>query len=135
MRKFTDKMKNMTCAAAGVLTAVSLAAAPLAVNLSTYAKEIQPQYQTQTCSVSMDTDEEGYPIFYPGEYITNDSGETAYLVFINPTTGDYIIVTVPAGDDYELLYTESVSGTSVSTPSYWICVESEDNGYYFVPNA
>ncbi len=79
-------------------------------------------------------DDFDFPSIYPGEYITNDFDEPMYLVFFDSDADYYVMVTLPAGDDYLVQYEESVSGVTVETYDCWDCVSMEDNFFFFLPH-
>ena len=59
-----------------------------------------------------------------------------YLMFTDENVDGYVLVSVPAGDDYQLLYQESADGVSVSAYQFWVAVDydASTNMVCFVPD-
>ena len=120
---------------AGIIAAAALAATPLAAAVPVHAQEVQYvvyDYDYSSDHVTID----GFTAYEPGEYILNDSGKTMYLMFTDENVDGYVLVSVPAGDDYQLLYQESADGVTVSAYQFWVAVDydASTNMVCFVPD-
>ena len=120
---------------AGIVATAAIAAAPLAASVPVHAQEVQPivyGYDYDTDHITID----GFTAYEPGEYILNDSSKTMYLMFTDENVDGYVLVSVPSGDDYQLLYQESADGVTVSAYQYWVLAEYDatTNMVCFVPD-
>ena len=136
MNNIINNIKKFTArTTAGIMTVAALAAAPLAASVPVHAQETQNivyGYDYETDHVTID----GCTAYAPGEYMINDTGKDLYLVFTDKDLEAAVVITVAAGEEYQLRYKESADDLTVSTNQYWVYLDLDVDSefYYFAPD-